>query len=64
MGVLPILNSISLSVWEKMVKEIHVEGFDALISKLDEVKEEKIYILFSGSPGADGKSWCPQCVDG
>ena len=47
-----------------MVKEIHVEGFDALISKLDEVKEEKIYILFSGSPGADGKSWCPQCVDG
>lgn len=47
-----------------MVKEFHVAGFDSLVEKLDTLKGEHVFIFFTGSPGEDGKSWCPQCVDG
>lgn len=47
-----------------MVKEVHVEGFEALEKAVDEHKGHKIFVLFSGSLGSDGMSWCPDCVVG
>lgn len=45
-----------------MVKEVHVEGFEALQKAVDEHKGHQIFVLFSGSLGSDGISWCPDCA--
>lgn len=47
-----------------MVKEVHVEGFEALQKAVDEHKGRQIFVLFSGSLGSDGMSWCPDCAAG
>jgi len=47
-----------------MVVRREVEGYDAfcdLIGDL-EAQDKRVYVYFSGSKGADGKSWCPDCV--
>lgn len=49
------------TIW-KMAKTVHVEGFDGYKSAVEENKGKEIFALFSGSPGKDGKSWCPDCV--
>jgi len=49
-----------------MVVRREVEGYDAfcdLIGDL-EAQDKRVYVYFSGSKGADGKSWCPDCVKG
>jgi hypothetical protein len=49
-----------------MVVWKEVEGYDAfcdLIGDL-ETQDKRVYVYFSGSKGADGKSWCPDCVKG
>jgi hypothetical protein len=49
-----------------MVVRREVEGYDAfcdLIGDL-EAQDKRVYVYFSGSKGADGKSWCPDCVEG
>ncbi|KAK7478253.1 hypothetical protein BaRGS_00030511 [Batillaria attramentaria] len=45
-----------------MVKQIHVEGYDAFNKAVEENKGQKIFALFSGSKDASGGSWCPDCV--
>jgi len=39
------------------------ENFQNQIKMLDKDWSKKpLYLLFTGSDGADGKSWCPDCV--
>lgn len=45
-----------------MAKEVHVEGYEALQKQVDVHKGHPIFVLFSGSVGPDGQSWCPDCV--
>merc|ERR1711893_393219 len=47
-----------------MVKKLHVEGHAALKETLADNKSDSntVFVLFSGSLGADGRSWCPDCV--
>lgn len=47
-----------------MVETVTVEGFDAFAEKLESYKSSgrPIFVLFSGSKDASGKSWCPDCV--
>jgi len=43
-----------------------VEGYEAFVAKIKELEKDKgkhpLYILFTGSSDAQGKSWCPDCV--
>jgi len=43
-----------------------VDGYDAFVQKIKELEKDKgshpLYILFTGSSDAQGKSWCPDCV--
>merc|ERR1712179_819738 len=43
---------------------IQVEGYEACLAKLEELKgTENLFLLFSGSKdGESGQSWCPHCV--
>nr|AVK42937.1 thioredoxin domain containing-protein [Oncomelania hupensis hupensis]7XQ3_A Chain A, Thioredoxin domain-containing protein 17 [Oncomelania hupensis]7XQ3_B Chain B, Thioredoxin domain-containing protein 17 [Oncomelania hupensis]7XQ3_C Chain C, Thioredoxin domain-containing protein 17 [Oncomelania hupensis]7XQ3_D Chain D, Thioredoxin domain-containing protein 17 [Oncomelania hupensis] len=45
-----------------MVKEIHVEGFEAYSKAAEENNGKNIFALFCGSKDANGESWCPDCV--
>ena len=50
-----------------MAERHQVEGFEAYIAKLDEVKKsaagKTIVVMFSGGKSpSTGKSWCPDCV--
>ncbi|GJQ83376.1 hypothetical protein Trydic_g18158 [Trypoxylus dichotomus] len=47
-----------------MVVRHDIKGYEAFCKYIDGIKEKKenIYIFFSGSKEADGKSWCPDCV--
>ncbi|KAK7070649.1 hypothetical protein SK128_022704 [Halocaridina rubra] len=47
-----------------MVQKVEIEGFDAFIEQVDKFKPsgKPIFVLFSGSKDANGKSWCPDCV--
>ncbi|XP_077965601.1 thioredoxin domain-containing protein 17-like [Styela clava] len=48
-----------------MANQIAVEGYEAFMSKISELEEQKkeIYCLFSGSVDPQsGKNWCPDCV--
>ncbi|KAH3891335.1 thioredoxin domain-containing protein 17-like [Dreissena polymorpha] len=46
-----------------MAKQLHVEGYNAYKAAEDENKDKTLFALFSGSAGADGSSWCPDCVE-
>ncbi|XP_068249647.1 thioredoxin domain-containing protein 17-like [Palaemon carinicauda] len=47
-----------------MVQKVEVQGFDAFIEQVEKFKPSgnPIFVLFSGSKDASGKSWCPDCV--
>ncbi|KAI0230392.1 Thioredoxin domain-containing protein 17 [Lamellibrachia satsuma] len=45
-----------------MVKEIRVNGFDELMKTVDNQKNNKVCVLFTGSVDESGQSWCPDCV--
>jgi Eukaryotic protein of unknown function (DUF953) len=47
-----------------MARTVHVEGFDELQKVLQDNQGQTIFVLFTGSKGPDGKSWCPDCVKG
>ena len=47
-----------------MVTKLHVEGFDALMTEVDNHSNKDLYVLFCGSRDQEGKSWCPDCVVG
>lgn len=44
-----------------------IEGYEDLQSKIPLIEKDKskrpLYLLFTGSDGPDGNSWCPDCVD-
>jgi hypothetical protein len=48
------------------LREEVVEGYEAFQAKIKELKtnhpKEDIVVMFTGNDGADGKSWCPDCV--
>lgn len=47
-----------------MVQKVEAEGFDAFIEQIEKIKPSgnPIFVLFSGTKDAQGKSWCPDCV--
>jgi thiol-disulfide isomerase/thioredoxin len=45
-----------------MARTLHVEGYDSLQKVLQDNQGQTIFVLFTGSKGPDGKSWCPDCV--
>lgn len=45
-----------------MAGKLHVEGYDELQKALQDNQGNMIFVLFTGSVGADGRSWCPDCV--
>jgi hypothetical protein len=49
-----------------MVVRREVEGYDAFCDLTGdlETQDKRVYVYFSASKGADGKSWCPDCVKG
>ena len=48
----------------KMVTKLHVEGFEAFMTEVDNHSNKDLYVLFCGSRDHEGKSWCPDCVVG
>ena len=49
----------------KMVIRHHVEGYDNFLNFMEKFKGDGVvYVLFSGSKLPDGRSWCPDCVEG
>lgn len=47
-----------------MPKQVNVDSFDGFMNAVKENEGRVIFALFSGAAGADGKSWCPDCVSG
>lgn len=48
-----------------MVLRHHVEGFENFFEFMKNFKSnESIYILYTGKKLPNGKSWCPDCVEG
>jgi len=47
-----------------MAQKLHVEGYDELQKALQDNQGNMIFVLFTGSVGAGGQSWCPDCVKG
>ncbi|MEJ1273203.1 thioredoxin domain containing 17 [Cricetulus griseus] len=45
-------------------KEVNVSGFEEFDQAVKEHKGKTIFAYFSGSKDAEGKSWCPDCVEG
>ncbi|KRT83235.1 hypothetical protein AMK59_3172, partial [Oryctes borbonicus] len=47
-----------------MVIKQEIQGYEAFCEFVSGLQENKgnIYVFFSGSKSADGKSWCPDCV--
>jgi len=43
-----------------------IEGFESFQSQIKTLEKDQskqpLYILFTGSDGPDGKSWCPDCI--
>ena len=47
-----------------MAHTMHVEGYDNLQKVLQDNQGQTIFVVFTGSNGPDGNSWCPDCVKG
>lgn len=46
-----------------MVKELVVNGLEEFEKTVKNFSQnDTVFVLFTGSPGQDGKSWCPDCV--
>ena len=45
-------------------KEVSVSGFEEFDQAVKENQGKTIFAYFSGSKDAEGKSWCPDCVEG
>ena len=46
------------------MKRIQIDSHEATLKVIEENKGEfsKMFLLFTGSKGEDGSSWCPDCV--
>lgn len=44
-----------------------IEGFEDFQNKIKALEKDStkqpLYLLFTGSEGPDGKSWCPDCIE-
>ena len=49
-----------------MASRTNIEGYEEFCKSIDDFSKQnkQIYVLFSGSKDASGKSWCPDCVKG
>ncbi|KAH0511331.1 Thioredoxin domain-containing protein 17 [Microtus ochrogaster] len=45
-------------------KKLSVSGFEEFDQAVKEHQGKTIFAYFSGSKDAEGKSWCPDCVEG
>ncbi|KAM4843724.1 thioredoxin domain-containing protein 17 [Thomomys bottae] len=43
-------------------EEVSVTGFEAFNRAVEQYQDKTIFAYFSGSKDAEGKSWCPDCV--
>ncbi|XP_051891226.1 thioredoxin domain-containing protein 17 [Pristis pectinata] len=41
---------------------VEVSGYDDFVKAVEQNKGKTIFAYFTGSKGADGVSWCPDCV--
>lgn len=47
-----------------MVQRHNVQGYEQFLKYTEGLKtDEPIYILYTGTKLANGKSWCPDCVE-
>lgn len=44
--------------------EVSVSGFEDFSRAVEQHKGKTIFAYFTGSKDAEGKSWCPDCVQG
>lgn len=48
-----------------MVLRHHIEGYENFFKFMKNFKSnESVYVLYSGKKLPNGKSWCPDCVEG
>lgn len=45
-------------------KEVSVYGYEEFMQAVEQHSGKTIFAYFSGSKDAEGKSWCPDCVQG
>lgn len=45
-------------------EEVSVSGFEDFSRAVEQHKGKTIFAYFTGSKDAEGKSWCPDCVQG
>lgn len=45
-------------------EEVSVSGFEEFDKAVKDHQGKTIFAYFSGSKDAEGKSWCPDCVEG
>ncbi|XP_035228642.1 thioredoxin domain-containing protein 17-like [Stegodyphus dumicola] len=47
-----------------MAKIVRVEGYQPVKNAITEFsKSHQLFLLFTGAEDAEGRSWCPDCVD-
>lgn len=55
------------SLWPALMatfNEVSVSGFEEFDNAVKEHQGKTIFAYFSGSKDTEGKSWCPDCVEG
>ena len=45
-------------------EEVSVSGYEEFMQVVEQHSGKTIFAYFSGSKDAEGKSWCPDCVQG
>ncbi|EPY86719.1 hypothetical protein CB1_000301025 [Camelus ferus] len=45
-------------------KEVSVSGYEDFMQAVEQHNGKTVFAYFSGSKDAEGKSWCPDCVQG
>uniref|UniRef100_A0AAA9T7N5 Thioredoxin domain-containing protein 17 n=4 Tax=Pecora TaxID=35500 RepID=A0AAA9T7N5_BOVIN len=43
-------------------EEVSVSGYEEFMQVVEQHSDKTIFAYFSGSKDAEGKSWCPDCV--
>uniref|UniRef100_A0A8C4QXF2 Thioredoxin domain-containing protein 17 n=1 Tax=Eptatretus burgeri TaxID=7764 RepID=A0A8C4QXF2_EPTBU len=44
-------------------QQVQVLGYQELMQEVQKRSKQTLFVYFSGSKGADGTSWCPDCVE-
>uniref|UniRef100_A0A4X2MC97 Thioredoxin domain-containing protein 17 n=1 Tax=Vombatus ursinus TaxID=29139 RepID=A0A4X2MC97_VOMUR len=43
-------------------EEVRVSGFCDFCGAVEEQRDKSIFVYFTGNKDAEGRSWCPDCV--